>query len=266
MSNSVDITAKITNLVANDKYNYVFKSAGSNWPTIITPASGTFSASGPEANIDALVYFCLTKTSCNSSSSEYMPCTDSICTVGEQYFSKVKLNFYNTKYPNTIYESETIKVPFTGELPKSTITPDQTGIFRDKMTPIKMEFVNLPKNRTYQYSVSSLSSNWPLTLTSTSGFFNSASGVANVEIGGGFCESTGVCQNNQYGVLPYTIQNLPKPSWYKPEISFRVSFFDLEYPSVIHYSNIAKYSCYDCVDRPVEVSVGVNNLKDCQSS
>jgi hypothetical protein len=267
MSNSVDITANVTNLVPDDTYIYTFKGAGSNWPTIVTPISGTFTANSETANIDSLVYFCLTKTSCNSSSSEYMPCTDSICTVGDKYFAKVKLNFYNTKAPSHIYESETIRVEFSGELPKGKITPDSSGLFRDKMAPIQLEFINLPKDRTYQYSISSLSANWPFAVTAPSGFFNSASGsgTAKIEVGGGFCESTGVCQNNQYGVLTYSIPNLPKPSWYKPEIAFRVSFFDIDYPSIIHYTNIAKYNCYDCVDRPVGVSVGVNNIKDCQS-
>jgi hypothetical protein len=252
MPNPKDVTVALTNLTPNEKYNYAFKSISSNWPITITPISGILSSTSTSGTISASAYFCPTKNSCDENYEGYLPCTEHFCTVGDDYFSNIVIEFNLQRDPTKVYQSSAFKLNANHSLPTAQITPSKTLLDTNEETNLSIRFINLTPQKTYQYSVYSLDANWPFVVSSPTGYFHSGSGgiptspvVLNIDAG--FCQSTGICYNGRYGVLNYTSNNHPKLPWYNPEATIRLSYFDTEYSDIVHDSNIAKFYCSGCI-------------------
>lgn len=270
MSNPKDVTVILTNLTPNEKYNYVFKSISSNWPITITPISGIFSSTSTSGTITASAYFCPTKSGCNENYNGYLPCTEHFCTVGEDYFSNIAIDFKLVRDPTKAYQSPVFKLNANHSLPKAQITASSTALNQNDETNLNIKFTNLTPQKTYQYSIYSLSANWPFVVSSPTGYFHSGSGGTTarpIELGidAGFCQNTGICYNGRYGVLNYTINNHPKLHWYNPEATIRLSYFDTEYPNIVHNSNIAKFYCSGCGASSTirNVDISINTPTNC---
>jgi hypothetical protein len=257
MSNPIDISAQINGLIPYQKYNYFFNGIGSNWPTIVNPLSGTFTATSSSGRIDATVYFCLSRTGCLDSDG-LLPYNDCLCNVGDNPFSKIQLSFYSVDDSTNIYKSDAIRLVCSGCFPVLKIEIPNTGIIKEKEHKIDINLENLTPNKLYNYSIEPLSSDWPFSLSSTSGQIFAHDKTEKLTLYGGFCATTGSCPNGQIGVIPYSIKNnAGTKNWYKTETSFRLLLTDPDFSTIIYRSNIVNIRCLDCTSTGGHVGVGV---------
>lgn len=267
MSNPIDISAKLNGLIPYEKYNYVFTTTSSNWPTVISPISGSFVASSVESSIDATVYFCPSKTACNNCDG-LLPYEDCLCDIGDGYFSKIQLSCSLDSDPTITFNSDTIKVVCNNCLPKAEIVSSMGADLPSNVkSKIHYVFDNLKHHKTYEYHIETIHSNWPFYLSSTSGLITSSGVKDIVEAFGVYCANTGECPTCDAGVLPY-ISNTGcsgcfKNPWKIPETSFRLLLTDPDCPTVTYYSNVLNLHCKDCGQNYISVSVEANDLKSC---
>jgi hypothetical protein len=73
LSNIVDITGNISGLIPNTRYYYQFNSPNSNWPTIISPLSGSFLALSNSEQIVSSLMFCSPSGNCPSGTENLLP-------------------------------------------------------------------------------------------------------------------------------------------------------------------------------------------------
>lgn len=263
MSNPIDICVNLNGLIPYEKYNYSFRSVGSNWPIVVTPISGTMVSASQSGKIDATVYFCLSKDGCDTCEG-LIDNEDCFCNIGEDKFSKLQLSFYAQNDPSFIYNSDTLKVICSGCSPVTKLNIGSheiktSGIHKETEQLITANFHNLVPNKTYNYSFESVDSNWPFSLSSISGIFYAHSTTGTISVYGGFCSSSGSCPNNTPGVLSYTIKNnVGIKNWYKTETSLRLLLTDPDCSTIKHYSDIIKIRCLDCVSNGGHVGIGVN--------
>lgn len=267
MPNPIDIFANINGLIPYEKYNYVFNSVGSNWPTVISPVSGSFTASSTSASIDATAYFCASVESCDDCDGllEYDEC---LCNLGDAYFTKIQASFYLVNDPEHVFKSDTIKLTCDGCLPKAQIIAvSGNALQKNVPTNIQLVFNNLRKHKTYRYDIETIGSTWPFFLSATSGLITAKNGVQDVvELVGAYCATTGNCPPCEPGILPYTVPTgcgCTKNPWRVPETSFRLLLKDPDCPTIIYYSNIMNINCADCSRPYVSVSVEANELRNC---
>lgn len=257
MPNPIDISAQINGLIPFEKYNYVFNGIGSNWPTVITPISGSITSTSATASIDATVYFCLSKSGCLDCDG-LLAYDDCLCNIGDDPFSKIQLSFYSINDPLNVYKSDSIKITCSDCFPKIKFNVVNTGIKKETEHEINITLNNLIPNKLYNYSLQALDSDWPFSLSATTGQIYAHEKNAVLSLYGGFCATTGSCPNGQIGVLPYSIKNnAGTKNWYKTETSFRLLLSDPDCSSIIHRSNIVKIRCLDCASNGGHVGVGV---------
>lgn len=257
MSNPIDISAQIKGLIPYEKYNYIFNGIGSNWPTVISPISGSFTAIAPSQKIDATVYFCLSKSGCLDCDG-LLAYDDCLCSIGDDPFSKLQLSFYSVNDPLNIYKSDSVKVTCSGCFPKIKFEVANTGIKKENEHEINVTLTNLVPNKLYNYSIQTLNSDWPFSLSATTGQIYAHEKTETLTLYGGFCATTGSCPNSQIGVLPYSIKNnAGTKNWYKTETSFRLLLTESDCTSIVHNSNIIKIRCLDCASNGGHIGVGV---------
>lgn len=267
MHNPIDISATLKGLIPYQKYNFVFDSVAANWPTVINPVSGSFTASSSSGTVDATVYFCPSKDACNNCDG-LLSYQDCLCDIGDNYFTKIQMSFSLDQDPSKSFKSDSIKVVCSGCLPKAQIVSNSgLALTTNNKFPIHYIFDNLKPYKTYAYNVEAINSDWPFYLSSISGLITS-SGVRDVvETFGGFCATTGECPNNTKGVVPYTMSvggvNCAANSWTLPQTSLRLVLTDPDCPTVTYHSNILRLNCSDCGRRHVSVSVETNDLTNC---
>lgn len=257
MSNPIDISAQINGLIPYEKYNYVFNGIVSNWPTVISPISGSFLAVTTSAKVDAAVYFCLSKTGCLDCEG-LLPYDDCVDNIGDDFFSKIQLSFYSVNEPDNIYKSDSIKVKCSGCFPKIEFSSPNISIKKETEQIIQIMLSDLSPNQLYNYSIQTIGSDWPFSLSSTTGQIYPRTKTETITLYGGFCASTGSCPNGKIGVLPYTIQNDASPkNWDKAETSFRLLLTGPDSSSAVYSSNIIKLRCLDCTGAGGHIGVGV---------
>lgn len=258
MPNPIDVSAIIRGLIPYEKYNYSFSSTAGNWPIVVNPISGSFTATTASGKVDATVYFCLSKTGCLECEGR-LSHSNCLCNIGDDPFSKIQISYYPVNDPNNVYKSETIKIICSGCFPQMTIIPSGNSIKKETEQEISVNFNNLIPNKTYKYSFESIDSDWPYSLSSTSGLIYAHDKTEKLTVYGGFCATTGSCPNNHPGVLTYSVKNNNGiKNWYKTEASFRLLLTDPDCPTIIHYSDIVNIRCLDCTSNGGHVNVGVN--------
>jgi hypothetical protein len=86
--------ARVSGLIPGNEYSYSFESVAANWPSKISPISGTFVAKSYSENIDSVFSFCPTSGDCNN---YFTHTTDS--NINKDYaqkniFSNIKIKLY----------------------------------------------------------------------------------------------------------------------------------------------------------------------------
>lgn len=269
MPNPIDISAKLNGLIPYENYNYVFTTTSANWPIVISPVSGSFTASSVSGSVDATVYFCLSKDSCNNCDG-LLPYDDCLCNIGDEYFGKIQMSCSLDSDPSMVFKSDIIKVTCEGCLPSvQMVAPSGSQLSANVKSDIYYIFENLRTNKTYSYEVETISSDWPFYVSAVSGLITAGGVQDTVEAFGVYCATTGECPSCEDGVLPYTIPtgcvSCSSNPWTVPETSLRLRLIDPDCPSIIHYSNILNLSCKDCGQNYVSVSVEANDPRNCST-
>lgn len=89
-SNITNITGTITGLIPYSKYNYTFSCLDSNWPSILKPISGSFTATGIMDTVISQLMFCYPSGYCTSGTNNLLSYT--LDTNAEKSFNQNKLH------------------------------------------------------------------------------------------------------------------------------------------------------------------------------
>ena len=88
-TNIASITGTISGLIPNTTYNYIFDCIDSNWPSILKPISGSFTAKSIKESLSAQLMFCHPSGQCTSGTNDLLPYTPD--NTVEKYFNQKKL-------------------------------------------------------------------------------------------------------------------------------------------------------------------------------
>ena len=205
MSN-IDVSIKLSGLLPFEKYDYAFQGLGGNWPCIITPASGTIRPYGDSLNLDAVVHFCTTTSSCPSGSSGYLTYATGLCDPNPNLYTTIRLSLKPETLPHTLYSDiKTISCNNCFSQPVIT-TPQSVTLTKAQGNEYVMttSVIGLQPNQTYTYSISSLDANWPIMISPSSGTIKVPKDRTTLTNHLMFCKSTGLCPEGN-GVADYTV-------------------------------------------------------------
>jgi hypothetical protein len=256
-----DVVAHISGIIPNEQYSYVYSSMGSNWPTTISEKSGTFISNNDHFILNSILYFCPTITACTEDAN-LLTWNNTLSGYDDQLFTNIKLKIYPSSDVSNTISSNIVGFNNTTKMPTAHLEVAPSGK-RNEEQSVNIGFTNLKSNKLYNYSLYSIEGNWPFAVSKTSGSFYADSTDYTLELIGSFCENSGICPKNSYGVLDFEAISPMKLSWYKPQIAIRLSFEDADFPSLEYYSNVAEVVCADCVPTNKSVSVSINSIPDC---
>lgn len=254
------IYATISGLMPEETYNYSFLSKGSNWPTIITEKTGTFIANDSVVTLDALFYVCPNIVSCTGNNN-LLSWNDTLSGYDKDLFTNISMTIYPTGEPSNTSQSNILGFKHTLKTPKAILDIDPSG-YKNVPQNVNIEFSDLKPNKLYNYRLNSIEANWPFVLSNTSGQFFSQDTTYTLSLIGSFCDNSGLCSNDSYGVLNFNAVSLPKTSWYKPQVSIILSFEDSDFDDLTYYSNIEYVLCQDCVSTNKNVTISVNQIPE----
>ena len=109
-TNRYDLTSVLSGLRTNETYSYEYITDASNWPTVMTPTTGSFTATGRTHNLSSKMMFCSPKSICPSGTEGLLPYS-----LDDNASKILKENILNT----------TIKLKVT---PETCDIPDKTSL------------------------------------------------------------------------------------------------------------------------------------------
>jgi hypothetical protein len=152
-------------------------------------------------------------------------------------------------------------------VPTMEITTSSTSVLPIKTNKanrinINASIENLKINRTYNYSLENLDSNWPLYVGSRSGQITPVSSTTTLNFLGEFCAAPSLCPSGSSAVIPYST-TISHTNAYTSS-SFKLKLVD---PTITgsYYSNNIRVYCSDCSQSfmPVVVSSQVSDNPTC---
>lgn len=256
-----NIISHITGIVPGQQYVYSFDSVGSNWPTTVSPKSGTFISNVDNINLNALVNFCPNMVACTGNDN-LLSWNNTLSGYDNELFTNINLKIHPSGDTDAISYSNILNFKPMPKIPTAQISAEPSGNKNAEQT-IEVVFSDLKSNRLYSYNLYSIEGNWPFAVSNISGNFYATDNQYNLSMLGSFCENSGICPKNSYGVLDFEAITPIKLSWYKPQLTMRLSFQDVDFPELTYYSNIANIICSDCVPTNKNVQISVNSIPDC---
>ena len=255
------IKSDISGIIPGQQYVYNFNSVGSNWPTTISAKSGTFVSNVDHATLDSLVNFCPNMFVC-SGSNNLLSWNNTSSGYDTELFTNINLAIYPSNDTDNITYSNILNFQPMPKIPKAQISTDPSGTKNTEQT-IDIVFADLKSHKLYSYNLYSIEANWPFAVSHISGNFYTDSSSYTLSMLGSFCENSGICPKNSHGVLDFEAVTPIKLSWYKPQLTMRLSFIDVDFPELTYYSNIANILCADCVPTNKNVNISINSIPDC---
>jgi hypothetical protein len=266
--NSSFLNINADNLQINETYSYKFNTINSNWPANITPISGTLRSTSTSGSIQSILTLSPTTQNCNVSNIEYnIPVSCLVSNLNDKHII-LQLELTPQSYDGDSVLSNEFTIKCIDCLPQaiisSSITNEDDRVKNQKET-LSVNLTNFSKNKTYRYSIESLSATWPYYVSHPTGLIKITSATDSIKIDGVFCPSTEQYPSNTNNVLTYVSQNnnVTKQSWYRPSITLRASLTDQDYPTIIHYSNVLKLTCKNySAPSSINSSVDIKNIQD----
>jgi len=205
-------SAELTDMVPGQKYEYLFKTNDSNWPTLIYPITGIISSDSSTTTIPARVTFCRSTGLCENADNllDYTYSSSSLYTEGLERYSSVVLE---VKPVDCSYISPTTSnamlVRCDDCLPTPSLahssnafTLSSPGVNRYQLSTSAQ---NLIPGETYSYSLNYVDSNWPTIVSKQSGQFVAVGSSKNIVTELQFCFPSGSCAINTTDVMPYRV-------------------------------------------------------------
>lgn len=263
-TNSVTISGVASGISPDTRYSYRFKVLDATWPVELYPLSGTIKSATEVLSVPSQLVFCESAGAydtdmCGSPkekratlSLELTPLADNTETV-----SILSINDSKIISNDMIAECDDC-IPY----PKLVLTANPTNVQQSSRITIVGTIDNLKTNRTYNYSLENIDSNWPLYVGAKSGTLSPVSGSATLNFVGEFCQSPSLCPSGSSAVIPYSTV-ISHTNAYTSS-SFKLQLVD---PTVTgtYYSNNIRVYCSNCSQSfmPVVVSSQVSDNPSC---
>lgn len=252
-NNTVPILFKLSGLLKRLNYVFEVEGLGGNWPATVTPSSGAFTAISKSGTINGAVSFCATTGQCLQENGVLPYDMAKTCTFDQsQVFTFVRMKAMLDDDPTIYVYSDPVYVSCNSCLPKAMAFLPQ-DINLDFTTYNSTEFTAsieglIPKEK-YTYTYSTSDANWPVKIYPASGSFISSSTSYDIPSQLTFCNSTGVCPQNEDNVLNYEIDPECLTQNYFSSIKLNIQPESCEYDNID--SNIMYVTCKDCLPKPV---------------
>lgn len=263
-TNSVMISGVASGISPDTRYSYRFKVLDTTWPIELYPLSGTIKSATEILSVPSQLVFCESAGTydtdmCGSPkekramlSLELTPLADNTETVSILSVNDSKI------ISNDMFAECDDCIPY----PKVTLTATPINAQQSSRISIVGNVNNLKTNRTYNYSLENIDSNWPLYVGARSGTITPVSGSATLNFVGEFCKSPSLCPSGSSAVIPYSTV-ISHTNAYTSS-SFKLKLVD---PTVTgtYYSNNIRVYCSDCSQSfmPVVVSSQVSDNPSC---
>lgn len=201
------------NLKRNERYTYRINGVEANWPAMVMPSSGQFTAHSDTATIPISLAFCSATGLCPSSSSDVINYTvDDRCLLEYNNIAKfVRLNVDLSKdgCANSLDRVVSTDTTITclDCLPRVRVAmPNGASLSREtkNVYSFNADIADLIPSQKYQYLFKAVDSNWPTIVQPMSGIFFTESTTASLPVRVTFCRSTGICDVSS-NVLPYSL-------------------------------------------------------------
>lgn len=191
------ISIPISGLIKREDYKYDITGLGGNWPSIATPSSGLFTATGKTATINTTISFMPTTGSLHNNILPY-----SLLSCGyedSELFTRVSARA-TLLSDNSTVSSAVHLVRCSGCLPKISVSLSGCGseicgqhtLTNTNIFDFISSFSGLEPNTSYKYSIKSIGSNWPVIMISpTGGSFTANSSIYSLKHKLAFCPYSG---------------------------------------------------------------------------
>lgn len=251
----------ISGLQPYEDYSYKLNGVSSNWPTTISPQSGILKPSDDNIELDCVLTFCSTPTSCNEANNllDYTLDTHGISL--NNLYSIINLEISPMSYSAESVVSDNYGIHCNDCLPRLSVSLPELGILttsaagNGNITPVAgdnrfytFEAVvsGMEPNQIYHYAYRSLDANWPTTImTPISGTIKAVSSVSRIKSTIAFCVNSGVCPPGTKGLLTYT-----SPSTFDKNnlfTSIDLSVYKVNNSNDPTISNPLTVYCQDCL-------------------
>lgn len=202
----------LTDLIPGQKYEYLFKSMDSNWPTLVYPISGTISSESTSASLSSRITFCRSQELCLDAENllDYNSNNNSLYSEGLERYASIVLEVKPVDCSSIpVSTSNTMLVRCDDCLPvaslshsSNSVTLTSPGTNRYQLSTSAQ---NLIPGETYSYAINYVDSNWPTIVSKQSGQFVAVSSSKNILTELQFCFPSGSCAQNPVDVMPYRV-------------------------------------------------------------
>jgi hypothetical protein len=248
---SYEIAAVVDGMVPGRRYNYRFKSVGSNWPMIVTSETGVISSAKSADCIKNTVTFCRNTGVCTNGTDNVLDHTISdICLVDKsKILGQIVMEVDPIDCQGETIISNILSINCNNCFPSDITTSfnnSNISIGKDQTYTLTSTLSNLQPNKTYSYSFDSIYGDWPVYVNSLTGLIQSTSTTAQIQSDITLCSSSGACPPGSYGVLDYAYDEDIVKKYNKYKNVFRLTISEVECPSNTYTSSSVTVKCSDC--------------------
>jgi hypothetical protein len=242
----------VSKLIKTVEYDYEIELDGTpgNWPVVVIPRSGSFTATSRNREIETTIIFCPNTGICGENNPDVLPYNiDYSCGFKNKdlLFTNLRLKV-NEKNTNDYIYSDTKHIECVNCLVSPEVSFSGNTLLdstTQNITNISTSLSGVVPGQQYFWSFNNQASNWPTTISPSSGSFISSKDTYNIDCIISFCKD--VSCSGLPGYIDYT----------KDEGSSSYKYLNLNFilDSDNHcYFNDANYglmvTCTDCISRP----------------
>lgn len=251
MSNTKNFSITVSGLLPYSKYSYYFTGAGANWPTILTPGSGSFSTNrGTSKIIKTKVHFCLSTGICPSSSPEVLDYSITECISNPTgLYSNLNLSLREYDSNEEIF-NDTYEILCDDCLPKPILSMATSAQISASNTYSILAIASgLTPKQKYNYVFTGVDANWPTTLSSATGQFTAKDPTENINCNLTFCPTTGMCQTENKTVLNYSLDSNCIFGNVLPYSKVRLTLTPVDCGASNVFTDALNVTCNNCLPR-----------------
>ncbi len=211
-NDQTEFQTTIKHLNPGSNYEYTIMDDGGNWPAqLITPMSGTFTATTNEYNIPHKLHFCSSDNACPSTLPGYLAYGAISCSDKSNIYRCLQVEIKSTDcklYAGKTFHSEKFTVYCNNCLNRPRIVRPNNGTLSTiNYDDFNVTFSDLTIGRTYNYNFTNRGSTWPTIITPTQGSFVADSSSYTSTHRLLFCDSISLCPDGTAGLLGYASYN-----------------------------------------------------------
>lgn len=248
--NVIKIKTEFSDLVPGQEYYWSYNCTSSNWPTVISPPSGSFISAKDTYSIDSVFTFCSDETLCTGLNGYFNYTSTNIS--NDYKFANINLTINNDEHCYFNESIHTINLYCDDCIPSPEVKFDTNPIALSvPCTDISIALTGLQAHTTYTYNFESYRSNWPTIISPISGTFRTLSNHSiDLPFKLSFCGSEVLCSGDA-NLMNYDI-NYNKMYTNTDCDKFSFILFNLYLASDsdnnLLSNNLLKVYCNNCLD------------------